>query len=354
MARFIKDKIASKGQIPGSLILIGQQKMDHPVINLIEYDAEGLVERELDSIEEAIEGIASRKVSWVNVYGLHDLELMKRIGEIYGLPSLFMEDILDTDQRPKYEDGDRFDAFILKMFKYDEVAKRISAEQLTLVLGENFVLTLQEQRGDVFNPVRERIRNRKGRIRLHDSDYLAYAILDTVIDNYIYLIETLGVEIEDLEEDLFSHPDKSVVQQIYKLKTEVSYLRKSVRPVRDVMQQLMKSDNSLFQEKYHSYLRDLNDLVIQATDAIELYSNMISDHLNIYHTNVSNRGNEVMQVLTIFASIFIPLTFIAGIYGMNFEFIPELKFRYGYLGFWIVSIIVAAGLIIYFRRKKWF
>jgi len=328
--------------------------MDHPVINLIEYDAEGLVERELDSIEEAIEGIASRKVSWVNVYGLHDLELMKRIGEIYGLPSLFMEDILDTDQRPKYEDGDRFDAFILKMFKYDEVAKRISAEQLTLVLGENFVLTLQEQRGDVFNPVRERIRNRKGRIRLHDSDYLAYAILDTVIDNYIYLIETLGVEIEELEKVLFSHPDKSVVQQIYKLKTEVSYLRKSVRPVRDMMQQLMKSDNSLFQEKYHVYLKDLNDLVIQATDAIELYSNMISDHLNIYHTNVSNRGNEVMQVLTIFASIFIPLTFIAGIYGMNFEFIPELKLRYGYLGFWIVTIIVAAGLIIYFRRKKWF
>jgi len=354
MARFLKDRSATKGQMPGSLILIGKQKMDHPVIRLMEYDEHELVERELSSIEEARESIASPGVSWVNIYGLHDLEVMKSVQEIYDLDHLFMEDIMNTDQRPKYEDGEHYDAFIMKMFNYDKEEKRISAEQFTLVLGENFVLTLQEQHGDVFNPVRDRIRQKKGRIRQKGNDYLAYALMDTVVDNYIYLIETMGIEIENLEKGLFSYPGKSLIQEIYKLKTEISYLRQSVRPVRDMVQQLLKSDHSLFQEKYQSYLKDLNDLVIQATDAIELYSNMISDHLNIYHTQVSNRVNEVMQVLTIFASIFIPLTFIAGIYGMNFEYIPELKFKYGYLVFWIVTILVAGGLVLYFRRKKWF
>ena len=216
------------------------------------------------------------------------------------------------------------------MLKYNEVERRISAEQLTLILGKGFVVTLQEQTGDVFNPVRERIRTRKHTSRLVDADYLAYALLDTVVDNYILITESLGREIEALEARLFGNEDRSLVEEIYRFKTELSFLRKSVRPVKDMMGHLLKSENSLFQEKHQHFLRDLNDLVIQATDAIELYSSMISDHLSIYSTNVSNRINEVMKVLTIFASIFIPLTFIAGIYGMNFEFIPELKFKYSY------------------------
>lgn len=354
MARFIKDRIASRGQVPGSLILIGKQKMEKPVIRMMEYDEKTLDEKELKTIEEARESLATEKVTWINIYGIHDLEVMKNVAEMFRLPHLIMEDILNTDQRPRYEDGEDFDAFIMKMFKYDVEEKRITAEQITLVVGNNFVLTLQEQLGDVFDPVRERIRQSRGKIRQNDNDYLAYALLDTIVDNYIFLIETLGLEIEKQEELLFNALDKSLVQALYKLKTEVSFLRKSVRPVRDMMQQLLKSDNSMFQMEYHSFLRDLNDLVIQATEAIELYNNMITDQLNIYHTNVSNRGNEVMQVLTIFASVFIPLTFIAGVYGMNFDFIPELKFKYGYLGFWIVSLLVAGGLFIYFRRKKWF
>jgi magnesium transporter len=353
MARFIKDRFASKGQVPGSLVLIGKQKMEEPVIQLIEYDTEKLEERQLDSIEEAVPCKESSPLSWINIYGIHDLQLMQRFGEIFDIHSLLMEDIMDTDQRPKYVDGDDYDAFILKMLKYDATQKRIIAEQCTLILGEKYVITLQEQTGDVFNPVRERIRNPKRRPRLNDPDYLAYSLMDTILENYILITETLGRQVEALEEKIFHLEDKNVIQEIYQLKTELSFLRKSVRPVRDLMIQVLKSDTSYFQEQYRHFLHDLDDLVVQASDAIELYSGMISDHLNIYSTNLNNRSNEVMKVLTIFASIFIPLTFLAGIYGMNFEFLPELKFKYSYLIFWIVVICIGAGLLVYFKRKKW-
>jgi len=349
----MKDRTASQGQVPGSLILIGEQKMDHPVIRLIEYDAEELVEKELKSIDEAIPCIESEKVSWINIYGLHDLQLIERVGEIFGLHPLFLEDFMNTDQRPGYVEGEAYNALILKMLRYDEGAKNITSEQFTLVLGSHYVLTLQEQPGDVFSPVRERIRMKKRRIRLNDNDYLAYVLLDTIVDNYMIVIESIGRQIEELEGKLFGDQDKKVVEEIYRLKTELSFLRKSVRPVKEIMFQIMKSDRSFFREKHRSYLSDLNDLVTQATDAIELYSGMISDHLNIYSTNVNNRINSVMKVLTIFASIFIPLTFIAGIYGMNFRYMPELEFRYGYLVFWIVVAGIAIGLLIYFRRKRW-
>ena len=353
MARFLKDRKASKGQIPGSLILIGNQKMDQPVLKLMEYNPKSLVELELKSIAEAISTKSPDSVSWLNIYGIHDLEMMKQIGEELEFQPLLMEDILNTDQRPKYEEGPSYSAFILKMLMYNESEKKISSEQFTLILGKHYVLTLQEQVGDVFNPVRERIRTAKKTSRLFDADYLAYALLDTIVDNYIQITETIGREIESLEERLFSDPDNSLVQEIYTLKTELSFLRKSIRPVKDVMRDLMRSENSLFQEKYFHFLKDLDDLITQAAEAIELYSAMISDHLNIYSTNVNNRINEVMKVLTIFASIFIPLTFLAGIYGMNFEFLPELSFKYSYLIFWVIVILVVVGLLNYFKRKKW-
>jgi len=353
MARFIIDRKASHGQIPGSLILIGSQKMEKPVIQLMEYTTETLVEKQLSSIEEAMACKESEAVSWINIYGIHDLELIRRLGEIFDFHPLILEDMLNTDQRPRYDDGDIHDGFILKMLKYDHQTRQISSEQLTLILGPTYVITLQEQTGDVFNPVRERIRNAKKSSRLFDVDYLAYALLDTVVDNYILVTEAIGREIESMEDRLFMDPDKSLVEEIYKLKTELSFLRKSVRPVKDLTRDLLKSENSLFKEKYLHFLRDLDDLVTQATEAIELYNSMISDHLNIYSTNVNNRINEVMKVLTIFASIFIPLTFLAGIYGMNFDYIPELSFKYSYLIFWIVVLSVVIGLLTYFRRKKW-
>lgn len=353
MARFIKDRKASKGQIPGSLILIGKQKMEQPIIRLMEYNSAALEEKELSSIEEAIPCKSSDSVSWLNIYGIHDLDLMKRLGEIFDFHPLIMEDIMNTDQRPKYDDGILHDVFFLKMLNYDEKVKQITSEQLTIILGEGYVITLQEQTGDVFNPVRNRIRTAKKTSRLFDSDYLVYALLDTIVDNYIHITEELGRTIESMEERLFNDSDISLVEDIYKLKTEISFLRKSVRPVKDMTRDMLKSENSLFQEQYLHFLKDLDDLVIQASEAIELYNSMISDHLNIYSTNVNNRINQVMKVLTIFASIFIPLTFLAGIYGMNFEYLPELSFKYSYLIFWIVVVGVGVGLLIYFKRKKW-
>lgn len=353
MARFIKDRIASKGQVPGSLILIGKQKMENPEIHLMEFDHENLDEKKLDSIEDAINCKDSDSVSWINIYGIHDLKMMQRLAEIFDIHQLFMEDILNTDQSPKYEDGDNYDAFILKMLKYDESSRQMSAEQMTLILGKKFVITLQEQKGYVFNPVRERIRNTKRRSRLKDTDYLAYALLDTLFENYILITETIGRQIEGLEEKIFNLQDKDVIGDIYNLKTELSFLRKSVRPVREIIIQVIKSDNSLFRKIYRKYIQDLNEQIIQTTDAIELYSGMISDHLNIYSTNVNNRANEVMKVLTIFASIFIPLSFLAGVYGMNFKFLPELNFKYSYFIFWFVVICIVIILLLYFRRKKW-
>lgn len=353
MARFIKDRTKSQGKAPGSLILIGRQKMEQPVIKLMQYDKYNIVEKELSSIEEVLPLSEEKKVTWINIYGIHDIELIKKVGESFKIQPLFLEDLLNTDQRPKYEDGDLYDAFILKMLKYDEQEKEISAEQLTLILGKNYVFTLQEQVGDVFDAVRNRIRNKKGRIRLNDNDYLAYSLLDTIVDNYIFLIETIGRQIEELEDKIFHKPDQKIIEDIYKHKTELNFLRKSIRPVKDLMVHLLKSDNSLFQEINRTFLEDLNELVIQATETIELYNNMISDHLNIYNSTVGNRMNEVMKVLTIFASIFIPLTFFAGIYGMNFENIPELKYKYSYFIFWIVTLCIGIGLIFYFKKKKW-
>lgn len=353
MARFLKDRSKAKGTAPGSLVLIGRQKMEQPVIQLMRYRPNTLLEKEASSLQEAISEIEPETINWINIYGIHELEMIDMLGHRFNLPSLLLEDILNTDQPPKYENGESYDAFILKMLQYDAQAKRIHAEQITILLGENYVLTLQEQRGDVFTPVRERIRKGKGRIRTAGNDYLAYILMDTILDNYLLLAEKIGRQVEDLEDRLFREMDTKIVEEIYRHKTELNYLRKAVRPVRDFLVLLNRTDDSFFQESNRQFLRDLQDLAIQCTDAIELYNNLVSDQLNIYNSNMSNKMNEVMKTLTIFASVFIPLSFVAGIYGMNFKYMPELDFKYGYLIFWIAVLIVGGGLVAYFKRKKW-
>jgi magnesium transporter len=353
MARFIKDRSASKGQRPGSLILIGNQKMEKPEIHLMDIESENLVERELKSIEEAIPCRDSSPVSWINIWGIHDTEMIRRMGEIFEIHPMTLEDMLDTDQRPRFEQGDDCDAIIMKMLQYRNPDKVIIAEQFTLILGKNYVITLQEKKGDVFNPVRERIRSTVKRTRFTDSEFLAYSLMDTIVENYMLITETLGSQVEAMEERLFDGPDPGLVEENHRLRTELSFLRKTVRPVREVMGQLLISESDMYDDKYRHYFTDLNDLVVQVTEAIELYSSMLTDHLNIYSTHISNRTNEVTKVLTIFASIFIPLTFLTGIYGMNFHFMPELAFKYSYPIFWCVALMIGIGLLIYFKRKDW-
>ncbi|WP_319591377.1 magnesium/cobalt transporter CorA [uncultured Draconibacterium sp.] len=353
MARFLKDRSKAKGMVPGSLVLIGRQKMDKPIFQIMRFNKDELLEETFETFAEIQQVYQPDQVNWINVYGLHDLDMIKQLGVEYKFPSLLLEDILNTDQSPKYENGESYDAFIMKILHQEEGSKRIHAEQITLVLGENYVLTLQERTGDVFDVVRERIRKNKGRVRVSGNDYLAYALMDALVDNYSILIENIGRQVEDMEDRLFKNMDAKIVEEIYQFKTELNYIRKAVRPMREFITNLLRTEDTFFQEKNIAFLKDLNDLIVQCTEAVEMYNSMTSDQLNIYNSNMSNKMNEVMKTLTIFASIFIPLTFIAGIYGMNFEYIPELKFKYGYLVFWIIILILAGGLLVYFKRKKW-
>lgn len=353
MARFLKDRSEVKGLTPGSLVLLGQQKMDKPIIRMMNFDSDNLTEKELDSFEEGLSYVNDKSVTWINIFGIHDMDLMKIIGENMDLPSLLLENILNTDLRPKFEKGDTYNAFILKMLDFNIEAEVINAEQITILLLNNLVVTLQERVGDVFEALRERIRVIKGKVRLNKSDYLAYALMDIIVDNYTILIGNIGYQIENLEDRIFNTRDIDTVEDIYKFKVELNYIRKAVRPMKDLMAMLIKHEDSLFREENRKYLADINEMLAHATEAVEIYNNMLSDQLNIYNSNMSNRMNEVMKVLTIFASMFIPLSFLAGIYGMNFEFMPELAFKWAYPIFWVVIIVVIISLLTFFRRKKW-
>lgn len=353
MARFFKKKEASIGQSPGALVFIGTQKTEQTRIRTIDYDLEHLDERELGDIRESGACMETDTVTWINIDGLHDIDLIRRIGGEFALHPLVLEDILNTGQRPKVEEFDEYLFLVIKMFRFDGEDEKIHAEQLSMVLGRNFLLTFQEQPGDVFDPVRKRIRRQKGRVRGEGADYLAYSLLDTIIDNYILIIERLGERIEDVEDEILDNPGPEVLTRINMYKREMNYLRKAVRPARECIMHLTGFETDLIRERTRPFLKDLQDLVIQAAEGIDTYREMLSDQLNIYHTGISHRLNEIMKILTIFAAIFIPLTFIAGIYGTNFEYLPELHFRYSYFVFWGVMLAVAGVMISFFKRKGW-
>lgn len=353
MARFIKNRQKAFGQAPGELVFIGRQKMDEVKLTVMDYDREKLIEDQVADVNAIKPYLSAPNVSWINLYGLHDEKIINRLGEYLHLHPLLLEDLMNTDQRPKYEGEEEYDAFILKMLQYDEEKERIQAEQITLILGHNYVCTLQERKGDVFQAVRYRIRNSKGRIRQRGNDYLAYVLVDAIVDNYLKVIEIVGDKIELLEEKIFSDTSNGTAQLLYSYKMELSFLRKAIRPVKEILLMLLKAENHFFAEETARYLRDLNDLVNQANEAIELYNSIITDQLNIYNTNVNNKMNQIMKVLTLFASVFIPLTFIAGVYGMNFDYIPELKYKYAYPLFWAVIISVVIAFLWYFKRKRW-
>ncbi|MCW8860530.1 MAG: magnesium/cobalt transporter CorA, partial [Deltaproteobacteria bacterium] len=351
--RFLKKKEAIIGQVPGALVFVGEQKVAEATIRVIDYDQKQLSEKELHDISEGLTYKDSSTVTWININGLHDLDLISEIGKGFGLHALVLEDIVNTGQRPRMEEYDNYLFFALKMMRYDPAAGKIRSEQLTMVLGKTFLLTFQEQPGDVFEPVRERIRKQKGRIRKVGIDYLAYALLDTVVDNYLFIIERLGEEVEDIENEILDNPTHDILFKINAYKREMNYLRKTIRPVREFILQLSRVDSDLIQSPTLPFFKDLLDLSNQAVDAIDSYREMLSDHLNIYDSRISNRLNEIMKVLTIFSAIFIPLTFIAGIYGTNFENVPELHFRYSYFIMWGVMVTVALFMLRFFRSKKW-
>ena len=353
MARFLKKRHQSNGQSPGALIFIGQKKSDSVQIKVIDYDAENLTEQELSSIKDGAHFKSGETVTWFNINGLHDIEVIREAGQAFGLHPLVLEDILNTGQRPKIEEFEQYLFIVLKMIQYDPESEMIINEQLSMILGENFLLTFQERPGDVFEPVRERIRRNKSRIRAVGTDYLAYALLDTVVDNYIYAIELIGEKIEDLEEEVLSAHDTPVMEKINGFKRETNYLRKSIRPAKEAIFHMSRIDSPFFADQTIPFLKDLQDLISQATEAIDTYRVLLTDQLNIYNSVMANRMNDIMKVLTLFAAVFIPLTFIAGIYGTNFDYLPELHYKYSYFIFWGVLIALAGALLLFFKRKGW-
>jgi magnesium transporter len=353
MARFFKDRIGSKGLAPGSLVFIGDRKVEKTKISLINYSKEKVEESVITEINDLKKIKTSKGINWINLYGLHDSDKITEIGKVFDLSSLLLEDIVNTDQRPKLEEGEDHVSFILKTIDYDPKTRKVRADQISLILGGNFVLTMQEHSVKIFEPVRDRIRNNKGRLRITGADYLAYALLDNIIDNYLFVIGIMGEQIEDLCRLVITKPKNSISSQVYNFKIELNYLRKILRPVKEMLMQWHKSENDFVDDKTWEYLRDLSDLATQAEESIEVYSNILSDTLTIYNTNISNKSNEIIRVLTIFTAVFIPLTFLVGIYGMNFKYMPEIEFKYSYPIFWAVTISIVLGLFLFFKRRKW-
>ncbi len=341
------------GMPPGTLVHIGERKLESVRIKVIDYDENSFREKQVTKIEDCFEFKKTPTVTWINIDGLHDVEIIEKIGKHYDFHPLVLEDILHTGQRPKFEDLENYIFIVLMMLRFDDESQAVISEQVSMVLGPNYVISFQENVGDVFEQIRDRIRNAKGKIRKMGSDYLMYALLDAIVDGYFLIMEKLGDKIESMEDELVGNPTEKTLQQIHNLKREMVYLRKSVWPLRELISGVERSESNLIQDTTGAYLRDVYDHTIQVIDTVESFRDMVSGMLDIYLSSISNRMNAVMKVLTIIATIFIPLTFVAGIYGMNFENMPELKWRYGYFGVWFIMVIVTGSMVLYFKKKKW-
>jgi magnesium transporter len=354
MSLFLKRSSKKAGLPPGTVVFVGEQKVEEIRITLIDYDENQYDEREIKNIEDCFPCKDTPSISWINIDGVHQVDVIEKLGAHFVLHPLLQEDVVNTHQRPKFDEFDDHLFIVLRMFFLNEVENKLEGEQISFIVGANFVISFQERPGDVFEQVRERLRNGKGRIRKKGSDYLTYALIDAIVDSYYTILEGLGEHIELLQEELVSEPKREDLQIIQDLKRDMLFIRKSVWPLREVIGGLVRSESTLIKQDVLVYIRDVYDHVIQAIDTIETYRDMLSAMLDIYLSSVGNRMNEVMKVLTIIATIFIPMTFLAGVYGMNFKYMPELGWRYAYLFFWIVVSVVLIAMIVYFKRRKWF
>ncbi|MBI5634632.1 MAG: magnesium/cobalt transporter CorA [Nitrospirae bacterium] len=342
------------GLPPGTLVHIGRQRAEKAKITVIDYDETQFTEEHFDSIEACFSFRDKPTVTWINIDGIHDATIIEKMGACYNLHPLVLEDIQNSEQRPKIESYSDYIYIVLKMLYFDEASNAVSTEQVSLIVGHNYVISFQEGlEGDVFGFLRERLRNEKGRARRLGADYLAYSLIDAIVDGYFAILERLGEKIELLEDRLVSNPTTSTLHDIHYLKREMIYLRKAVWPLRELISIFSRTDSDIVQESTRLYLRDVYDHTIQVIDTVESYRDMVSGMLDIYLSSVSNRLNAVMKVLTIIATIFMPLTFIAGVYGMNFRHMPELEWPYGYYMIWGVMIVIAVWMLVFFRRKKW-
>ncbi len=354
MPRFIKKTSKKAGMAPGSLVHIGEQKQEKVSITVMDYEGERFAEQVPDDVESVFPLRDAPTTSWINIDGVHDMEVIEKLGQHFLIHPLTLEDAVNTAQRPKIEEFDDYIYVVLKMLRYDQTADRVVAEQVSMVLGHHFLISFQEAEGDVFDAVRERIRKGRGRIRRSGSDYLAYALIDCIVDHYFIVLEQLGERIEALEMQLYDAAgDPDPLQAIFRLKQEMIYLHKQIRPLRETLSRFHKSENSLVQDKNRVFFADVYDHLLQGSEVVDSLRDVLSSLQDLYISMTGQRMNEVMKVLTIIATIFIPITFVAGIYGMNFEVIPELKWRWGYFAVWGLFGAITAGMLVYFKRRKW-
>lgn len=353
VGRLVKPLRKAPGSMPGMLVHTGQRKMESTRITFLDYDEASFREQEVDGVERVLPLRDLPTVSWINVDGLHDVEVIRELGQHFGLHPLVMEDLVHVGQRPKEEVYDAYIYVVLSMLSWDAEQGQVVEEQLSLVVGPNWVLTFQERIGDFFEPVRERLRGRSGKIRSRGADYLAYALIDAVVDRYYQVLEAIGEVTEALELELLDDPTEATMRRLHDLKRELVALRRSVAPVREVANGLIREDTALMSETTRVFLRDVHDHAVQVTDAVESLRDLVSGMMDLYLSTISFRTNEVMKVLTIMASIFIPLSFLAGLYGMNFQYMPELGWRWGYPALVGVMLALSGGMLLYFRRRGW-
>ncbi|MHA7734764.1 magnesium/cobalt transporter CorA [Nitrosopumilus sp. S6] len=341
------------GQRPGALIHVGEKKVENVTINLIEYDAENINEVKNASFEQCLESKNKPNVSWIDVIGIHDPNIIKTFGDSFDLHPLHQSNIMNTELRPSIEVSDNHIMVMLKMPHYNTETGKLDLEQVSIIISEHHLLTFQETPDDFFDQIRKRLRDKSGSIRKLKSDYLAYAIIDAIIDSYFLVIEQVGDITENVEEELMKNPTAETMQTIQTLKRRMIALRKSIWPAREIVDALGREDTIFISDNTRTYLRDVYNHVIQVTDSIEGLRDVIGGMLDTYLSSVSNRMNEIMKTLTIVAAIFIPITFIAGIYGTNFSYVPELEWEGSYFAMLGAMSIIVMIMMIYFKKKKW-
>lgn len=341
------------GLAPGSVIHVGERLESSSRIRLLEFDKDSLIERDIETVQALRPPKDKTTVSWFRISGLHDVDLIKQLGDEFDIHQLVLEDIVNTHQRPKLEEFEDIVFIVLRVIRFDAETLKFDNEQFSLILGDNFILTFEESASDLLQPIVRRIQNSRGKFRSQGADYLSYSLIDLIVDHYFLIEDSLDEIIENLEDRLLLAPSPEMLITIQKLKRGMIFVRRAVSPLREVLSGLLRSESELIEEVTKVYLRDVYDHTIRVAEGLDSYRDLIAGLLEIYLSSLSNKMNEVMKILTIFATIFIPLTFLAGVYGMNFEHMPELKWEWSYPVFWSISIATALGLLFFFKRKRW-
>jgi magnesium transporter len=354
LPRLFGRQVTEPGTPPGTLAYNREKRTAEVTLHVMDFSPDACHIKTPRHIDDTFPLRDSPSVSWIDIEGLHDVDMLRRFGEHFGLHPLVMEDILNTHQRPRVEEYDDYIFFVARMLITGKDGEPFHSEQVSFILGKRFVATFQDTPGDVFDPVRQRVEQGRGKSRRLGPDYLLYTLLDAIVDNYFILLQSVAERIETVETRISSeHPKTRDLDDVHRLRRELVYVRRNVWPLRDAIAELNRSDSSLISDDTHVYLRDLHDHVVQVIESLENFRDVLASLQDLYMSTLSQKTNEVIRVLTIISTIFVPLTFLAGVYGMNFHYFPELSWRHGYAAFWAVSVVVVAFLFAFLRRRGW-